>query len=73
MSPRNKLVAVVKTFPQTGARLVRVAYVWPCFNCHSVLEVDRYTFTLLERKQLVGLKCGKCLTPTPTHGVLKVA
>ena len=68
--PRNKqahskerLIEVVSTIPDTGARLVRVHFVWPCFNCHAPLEVGRDVFQQLESKVLLGIKCRTCLEP----------
>lgn len=59
----ERLIEVVKVFPPTGARLVRVHFVWPCFNCRKPLEVGRDTFQQLESRTLLGIKCGTCLEP----------
>lgn len=68
----DKLIEVVRSIPD-GSRLVRVAYVWPCFNkCGTMVRVDRQIFAQLESKQLLGVKCGNCLTP-PASGASVLA
>lgn len=69
--PDNKFIEVVRTIP-SGARLVRVAYIWPCFNCGSALRVDRETFRLLESRVMIGVSCGGCLPP-PEAGSVRAA
>lgn len=65
---RNRLVKVVKRIPEES-QLVRVSYIWPCFNlCGSIVQVDRQTFSMLENKTLLGVKCSNCLTP-PAEGM----
>ena len=70
---RERLVEMVKVFPPTSERLTRVHFVWPCFNCHAMLSVNRDTFQQLESRVLLGLKCSTCLEPPPNNNWLRVA
>ena len=63
---QQRLVEVVSVVPATGVRLVKVHFVWPCFNCKRTLHVNRDTFQQLESKVLLGIKCHTCLDPKPS-------
>ena len=62
----ERLVEVVSVVPSTGVRLVKVHFVWPCFNCKRTLHVNRDTFQQLESRVLLGIKCHTCLDPKPS-------
>lgn len=66
----NRLVEVIRNFSD-GTRLTKVEYVWPCWNCRVVLKVDFKTFNLLETKMLLGIKCPRCLNPSPESGLMR--
>lgn len=52
---------------------IQLAFVWPCYGCRSLFEIDRVTFNQLESGQLVGIKCPTCLFPPPDSGLLRSA
>lgn len=60
-------------FPSDPSEAFQLVFVWPCFNCHSPMEVDQETFRQLETKQLLGLKCPGCLKPPPESGLVRAA
>jgi hypothetical protein len=66
-------VKVVRVHKQDGARLVKVAYIWPCFNCHRPQRVDREIYHLLFTGQLMGFKCVECLLPPPDVAAVRAA
>ena len=68
----GRLTETVLAFPD-GPRLVKVHFIWPCFNCGASTEVDRQTFQLLESKSLLGVPCRDCLTIPPDNNMLRVA
>lgn len=68
----SKVISFVRAFPD-GRKLFKVAYVWPCFNCKSVFEVNVSTYRLLESNQIIGVKCPDCLIPPPKDQFVRAA
>lgn len=66
---KGRVIDAAKRFPD-GSQLMRVHYVWPCWNCHTPTPIDHKTFVLLQGMTLLGIKCPDCLTPPPFAGLV---
>ena len=66
----KNLIKLVSKIPD---KVHAVTFMWQCFQCKGQVQVSAQVFRMLERKELLGVKCASCLEPPGKGASLEIA
>jgi hypothetical protein len=62
----------LRLVPPVRATVQKIVYLWRCWNCGRPVKVASSKYFKLQRGELSGIQCARCLRP-PSGSAMKAA